>query len=400
MQRRSLVLSSASALYSFMGHSYNYHSAVKDALQLDSIDYKVLIPRRNPITSGNAMWVAELGTSAMLISQFDLKTVRFFYYVYDAVVISFSWLRFYKVNSKVHSTFIFFETGGNFLDEMLISFVLKLFSFKKPEKVWYLIRGLPSSKKFQYILKLSIVAAQFLAGKNKLIVLTDTLPLKESLTLFLKREVSCVAIPHGLTASLGSRKVIVPPQKKSITRIWGVSCLGQNKGEDYLASLLKNINLVFPIQVLVRDVFLYRNQIDENQVIFRIGDNLSERDYIKNLQSCSVALLPYFGGNNQQYHLSSSGIFVDCLAAGVLPLVSKGTWMETELKRFCLEELIVNWDKYNNFYDLLKLIQSLLKSQETINKLNNMRSNYCNLHSPSGFLKSLYESGCLCENQV
>lgn len=400
MEKKLLVLSSASALYSFMGHSYNYHSAVKNALDLDCIEYRVLIPKNNPISNKGGIWVAELDTSATLISKFNSKIVRFFYYVYDSIVISITWLRFYKKYSDRRKTIVFFETGGNFLDEALISLFLIFSIFKKPVAVWYLVRGLPSSRKFQYILRFSIFFAQFLAGKDRLFILTDTLPLKEALALFLRRQVSCVAIPHGLNTFFGSKNTIKEVSQDSIIRIWGVSCLGLNKGEDYLVSLLQNIKSEIAAQVLVRDAFIKKNDLYKNQAILPIGDDLSEVDFIASLQSCDVALLPYFGGNNQQYHLSSSGIFVDCLAAGLLPVVSPGTWMETELKRFGLEELIIEWGRYNNLEDLVALIRKLLGSENTIKKLNEMRADYCNFHSPVGFLDSMYKCGCLNKDQI
>ena len=383
-----------------MGHSYNYHSAVKNALDLDCIEYKVLIPKNNPIASKNAIWVAELDTSATLISKFNSKAVRFFYYVRDSITISLAWLKFYKEYSVSKKTIVFFETGGNFLDEALISLILSLLIFKKPVAVWYLIRGLPTSRKFQYILRFSIFCAQLLAGKDRLFILTDTLPLKEALALFLRRQVCCVAIPHGLNASIGSKDIIKVAAQDSMIRIWGVSCLGLNKGEDYLIRLLQNMHSEKKTQVLVRNAFIKKNELFKNQAILPIGDDLSEVDFISNLQSCNVALLPYFGSNNQQYHLSSSGIFVDCLATGLLPIVSPGTWMETELKRFGLEELIVDWGRYNNLDDLVALIRKLLSSENIIEKLNEMRTVYCNFHSPAGFLNSLYTCGCLNKDNV
>lgn len=382
-----------------MGHSYNYHSAVKKALDLGYIEYKVLIPKKNPIANKSAMWVAELDTTATLISKFNSKAVRFFYYVYDSIIISLAWLRFYKEYSGTRRVIVFFETGGNFLDEALISLFLSLVSLKKPVAVWYLIRGLPTSRKFQCILRFSVLCAQLLAGRDRLFILTDTLPLKEALSLFLSRQVSCVAIPHGLNASRESKDIIKVAPQDSMIRIWGVSCLGLNKGEDYLIRLLQNINSEKKTQVLVRNAFIKKNEAYKNQAILPIGDDLSEVNFLGKLQSCNVALLPYFGGNNEQYYLSSSGIFVDCLASGVMPIVSSGTWMETELKRFGLEELIVDWGQYNNLDDLVALIRKLLSSENIIIKLNEMRTDYCKFHSPAGFLNSLYICGCLNKDE-
>ena len=80
---------------------------------------------------------------------------------------------------------------------------------------------------------------------------------------------------------------------------------------------------------------------------------------------------------------------MDSVTAGLLPLVSKDTWMEYELNRFKLDELVIDWRKYNTLSDLCILIDELIFSEKTMRKLDSMMRAYMTMHSPNSFLKVL-----------
>ena len=388
MQKKVIVLSSAVALSNFRGHSYNYHSAVRDALKLASIEYKVLIPKTNPIIVKDDMWQANLQIPTILVGDISSKILRFFSYTYYSLCISVSWIFFYRKFSKNNNVIVFYETGGNFLDEALISIAIKVFG-KKPCAVWYLIRGFPETKKFKYLLKMSIYLAEFLSGRGQLALCTDTVALRDHLIIELKKNVTCLPIPHAYRKSYDYQ---APKQiRMDKAKIWGLSCVGESKGENYLANLLKKSDQSFGAQILVRSTFIKKNKISNRSYIHVISSELDAKKFSSLLESCNVVLLPYFGGKGQAYKLSSSGIFVDAVTAGLLPLVTKDTWMECELNRFNLNELVIDWSKYNTFSDLSALIDELICAKNTICKLDDIRHSYANMHSPNGFLKALYQ---------
>jgi len=385
-----IVLSSAAALSSFKGHSYNYHLAVRDALRLSSIEYKVLIPSKNPITLQDEVWEQELRIPSKLVGDISSKIARFFAYAYYSICISYAWVFFYRKYSKSAEVIVFYETGGNFLDEILISIVLKIF-VKKPLAVWYLVRGLPKTKKFQFLLKSSIFFAEFFVGKGRLKLCTDTVPLRDQLKYVLKRDVVCLPIPHAYSKQ--SKDQDLDYIKPNGLRIWGLSCMGENKGEKFLANLLRQkLTPSVNVEVIVRDFFLEKNELHPESFVKVIPSELDALQFTILLQSCHVALLPYFGGEDQAYKLSSSGIFVDSVTAGLLPLVSRDTWMEFELNRFDLNELVLDWDQYNTLPKLSTLINGLFASKSTMCKLDGMRRSYSAMHSPDGFLGVLYQN--------
>ena len=395
MPKKVIVLSSAAALSSFRGHSFNYHCAVRDALKLASIEYKVLIPKNNPITVKDDLWELSPQLPTKLVGEISSKILRFFIYTYHSLCITFAWILFYRKFSKNADVIVFYETGGNFLDEALISFALKIIG-KKPFAVWYLIRGLPVTKKFQLLLKISIFFAGLFAGKGRLSLCTDTVTLRDNLKIELKSEVTCLPIPHA--SNISTHNQTIGQIKLDGLKIWGLSCLGENKGEGYLVSLLKNIDRDCKVEVVVRSAFLEKNKIPACSRIETVSNELNAQQFMSLLQNCQVVLLPYFGGLAEAYKLSSSGIFVDSVAAGLLPLVTKDTWMEFELNRFNLNELVVDWSNYNTFSDLCELIEELICAENTMRKLAYMRHSYCAMHSPNGFLEALYQNNFFSTN--
>lgn len=394
MLEKIIVLSSASALSSFRGHSYNYHRAVRDSLKLASIGYKVLIPKKNPIIDKDDLWEARMQIPAGSVSDTSSKFLRFFIYIHKSLCATASWPHFYSKFSKNTKVIVFYETGGNFLNEALISIALKILG-KKPYAVWFLIRGLPDTKKFLYLLKISVFFAELFSGRGKLILATDTVLLQEHLSCILKKNVISLPIPHGYPMSCdheASKRCGVDRVK-----IWGLSCTGENKGEQYLANLLRNANRTFG-DIFVRSMFLEKYRIPEKPYIKVAPNELDAQQFSYLLQSCNVVLLPYFGGGVQAYKLSSSGVFVDSVTAGLLPLVTKHTWMEFELNRFNLNELVIDWGKFKTFSDLCLLIDRLLNDENTMRKLDEMRYSYANMHSPSSFLETLYRHNFLPPN--
>ena len=70
----------------------------------------------------------------------------------------------------------------------------------------------------------------------------------------------------------------------------------------------------------------------------RIEENLSREVYLRYLNESDAILLPY---NIWNYQYSSSGIFIEAVSAGKVPLVSDGLWISGELKKHDLEGRII-----------------------------------------------------------
>jgi hypothetical protein len=113
-----------------------------------------------------------------------------------------------------------------------------------------------------------------------------------------------------------------------------------------------------------------------------IDDVLTREEYTQWMLASDVILLPY---DPKAYRSGTSGIFVEAIIAGKLPVVCDGGWPAYELKKFGLEELILDWT------DPFPRILELLRCQPTLEKLANMREEYLIFHSLDTFVHKLRE---------
>jgi hypothetical protein len=113
-----------------------------------------------------------------------------------------------------------------------------------------------------------------------------------------------------------------------------------------------------------------------------IADVLTREEYTRWMLESDVILLPY---DPTAYRSGTSGIFVEAIIAGKLPVVRDGGWPAYELKKFALEELILDWT------DPFPRILELLRCQSTREKLTNMREEYLKFHSLDTFVHKLQE---------
>lgn len=105
---------------------------------------------------------------------------------------------------------------------------------------------------------------------------------------------------------------------------------------------------------------------------------LAPDQYWHTLRSADCILLPY---SPERYQRRTSGIFVESIFLGKVPLVRDHTWMAEELKRFDLGELIIDWESPS----LLDHCTSLLASNHLYDKLCMMQNAYQAFHSLDSF---------------
>ncbi|MCP5469835.1 MAG: hypothetical protein H7A36_04945 [Chlamydiales bacterium] len=110
--------------------------------------------------------------------------------------------------------------------------------------------------------------------------------------------------------------------------------------------------------------------------------SLTEEEYAQALSCCDVVLLPY---DPKLYKMRTSGVFVEAILAGKIPVVREGSWLAHELLRFDLHELIVDWEAPNFFSHLFELV----KAPKMLHKLEVMQKAYLAFHGKDNFAQSL-----------
>lgn len=109
---------------------------------------------------------------------------------------------------------------------------------------------------------------------------------------------------------------------------------------------------------------------------------LSEEEYYESLYRSDLVFLPY---DSKNYKLRTSGVFVEAILAGKIPLVKEGSWLAHECKRFDLDELIVDWSDPLFFTHLFDLLQN----ETMLIKLKKMQQAYQAFHGEENFARSL-----------
>lgn len=111
---------------------------------------------------------------------------------------------------------------------------------------------------------------------------------------------------------------------------------------------------------------------------------LEEEEYKESLFRSDVVLLPY---DADRYKWRTSGILVEAVMAGKMPVVKEGSWLASELKRFGLEKLIVDWTDPLFFSNLFKLWHDV----SIWEKLKIMQADYSKTHCLENFTLKMKE---------
>jgi hypothetical protein len=115
-----------------------------------------------------------------------------------------------------------------------------------------------------------------------------------------------------------------------------------------------------------------------------LAPKLSRPAYLAQFARADVLLLPY---DAAAYRARTSGIFIEAIVAGKLPLVSRETWMAHELQANGLDALAVDWSAP----DLFERLPVLLADAQVRERLAEVRDAYVRLHSEAGLAAAMAE---------
>jgi hypothetical protein len=245
---------------------------------------------------------------------------------------------------------------------------------RRPSELWLLYRYAPSQMSrngIPHVYLLKIFALLF--GKNRLRLLTDSILLQRQQETFFKRVVDLIPIPHG--------KMSTPEKFPKIEGVidcwWPGGSTREEKGLPQIRALSEQLGKgTFPIRLIVAE-----NAASKGiKATLFVESNMTRSNYKKWFNTTDIALLPY---DPAVYHSGTSGIFVEAVLAGAIPVVREGTWMAHELKRYGLDEFILDWEDPALPNRLLILAKN--------EKLEKIRLDYHKFHSLEGFAEALFK---------
>lgn len=275
--------------------------------------------------------------------------------------------RAFRTFSK-HEKTIFYVDTFNTIDFIAL-WISSFFSLAKKDRLWLMFRYGKSSNLAKLITQ-KIVLKLFSLSKN-IVFLTDSSLIADELREECHKESITLPIPH--TDKL---EEVALDDKKSVNFWW--------PGEPRIPKGLYQMQRLSQLLEDQTSVNLFLSKETplsaKNENIKYISSHLSREEYREMMLLSDVVLLPY---DPLVYRVSTSGILVETIIAGKIPVVREGSWLANELKQFGLQELIIDWDDCNCVSNILKLI----KDQTVLEKLATMRKSYENFHTQGTYKK-------------
>ena len=370
-----IIVSIIPDLLGGQGHVYDYHQAVGKAANLIGCKHLAAIPPDTIIKNFPPNWNTCLSSdnleweTATIFKIFQVKSI------YDWAVKLAKYLR-QEVLPNSDNVVIFLE---RFIISHLLAIILTLWLIPTNNlSVWLLYRRDTHNQKNRIIYKILNNIIKVMLPNNRFKIITDSQLLSKSLSQYFAEPVYVMPIPH--TEMIYNDNF---PKENNDILCWWVGSPREEKGLSMIKSLASYISKNEHKICLLAAQSSQIKTISGGLQIQLIQDNLTRIEYLKWLATCDICLLPY---NSIDYKERTSGIFVECVIAGKIPLVTDNTWMAKELCKYQLEELIIDWKQPGMVIDkILKIAQN----SEIKLKLNRMQNEYKKFHSLQGYAEEI-----------
>lgn len=344
------------------GHHYPYHKKIQEAIEDQGVKYFAYVNDRCTIDPLPSFW-----------KKWFRRKKEPHYHVRYLFKLFVDFSKIFLFEEKTSSRRIFFYES--FPTGDLIAFSLAAWLFGKNKDVlWVLFRFERDEKE----MKLQTWLMKQLHKKLNIKVLTDSellIPLWEER---MKQPVPLLINPNCLP-----EPVLTSGKKDKVLCSW----LGGPRPEKGLKVIERLIQIQdteskrFILSVCERSPhFSIQNQL----TLQRRAKNLTWSKYVESLYEADVILLPY---DPQYYEKRTSGVLIEAVVAGKIPIVTKGTWLASELKKYDLDELITDWEDPQFFSSL----HHLLNEGAFLPRLQRLRLEYLQKYS-YGSLKANIQS--------
>ncbi|MCS6941809.1 MAG: hypothetical protein NZ901_03100 [Geminocystis sp.] len=212
---------------------------------------------------------------------------------------------------------------------------------------------------------------------HRFALLCDSEILAESLANFFQEKVHLMPVTHpefyNTKKPSGNQKILC----------WWAGSPREEKGWSIIRKLVENPPPEATRFCIVAAKSANFKTLEKGVELILTEDKLPRNEYLLWLERTDIMLLPY---DAKAYAQRTSGIFVEAIVAGNIPLTTAGTWMAKELLKFGLQELIVSWDEPQLVWGRISTVVVCPKIRE---RLSVMQEVYRNLHSEANFNYSL-----------
>ncbi len=343
------------------GHFYEYNKAFTKVAKLNNWKHIKIIPKNCSLEPLGDDW-------QKLIYPMDVKNKikNFKNFI--------PFLKIFKKLKKYKQPIIFIEDFN-----IIILFLVLICSFiiRPKIKLWLLFRFEFDVMFFKGKISLIILRLlESLLGGENIKCFTDSKLVAKRNEKFYKRDFVVLPIPHTYLFEKASKK-----SNKDLYFWWPGGLIRKEKGLDriiHLSKILKSSKVQIKL-ILAKSA---QNFIEINNNVLFLSNDLSRDQYCKWMSRSDLVLLPY---HENLYQYRTSGIFVEAISFGTIPVVSKKTWMAYELDKYNLSELIIDWDRHN----LLDLLTKICSDKKIKTKILKMRNDYKFFHCYENFAKEI-----------
>lgn len=362
------------------GHHFVYNRSVQRSAELNGWKYVAAIPESLEISVLPTGWEKCLPLKPDLTMTNPFLIVRWFYLSITSIH------RLLRKYTDSNFAIVFLEA---FNPIFLLAFTIALFFLPREKlSVWLLFR-----REFKQFCLNSLLGKinwflvkiiNKLLYRNRLQLLSDSELLTKWFDAFFNQTIHLMPIPH-------THETRVEPFTKKDGKIicW---MAGHQYARSFNLSVIQRIaNLTdkgaSTIRLIVAES-VNISSVSGGVEIDKVKDDVPRIEYLTWLFTCDIVLMPY---DPLIFSKRTSGVFVECIIAGKIPVVTKGTWAANELEKFDLEDLIVDWDNP----DILSILQKVAKDASIKSKLVNLRKAYLAFHNEKNFassMKALFKS--------
>jgi hypothetical protein len=349
------------ALFNNAGHEIDWLDMLTVIAKKKRLKVKFLLPKNNTLKK-------ETNYKKVLFGRYETNFIIKLFYTIGNYFILVNHLKRLQKNDLVYID------GYSFY--FLISLILYLLTNRNLTKLVIQIRYPYSNIVKKCIFKFFI----YLFNKdlnNQLITITENTYLARSLSKRFTIKVPVLPSHHNI-----EKKNYI--KNKKLNNRLNILCPGSFRIEKYGANLINFLeNNIKNKERFILNID--KKFCDHYKKFYKfnirfVKSSLEKNEYIKELNSCDLIILPYDFVN---YELRTSGQFFEGISIGKIVFVTSNTLMSKDLKKNNLDELVVkDWSKKS-----IEQIINIKNDKLVRKKLINLKNKYIKLHSKKNLIK-------------